>query len=691
MALPDPDRSRVVLIGASRFRDPHLPDLPAVRNNIEGLATFFRDTAQWGLPDARCVIVDNPESTETLVDPVQDAATAAEDTLLIYYAGHGLVHPHTQGLLLAVVGSRMGRTHTAVPYDAVREKLIESPAKRKVVILDCCYSGRAVGGMADPTTAVADEASVEGTWLLASAPPNKQALSPPGETYTAFTGALLKLFTNGVPDGPPLLRIDSIFRDVHAALKRRGRPQPQSRIHNTVGDLTLVRNRWTRDPVRLEPTALSPPPAPSERLDTQDVLSTVASSRPAASPPPTSNPTRPAAPAAATAPVREALPDNVPAARRPAPVDDPPAHHVIVRKPMVKWLSMGLVLAAIATITSILLLHRREPPSWCARGSLTMSGSTVENAAMIKLIGDYQAQCDGATITYQSTGSDAGLKEFQSGGTDVAIVNAPPVGEQLSKADKRCGAGGSVTLPMAINPIAVIYNLDVHGLQLRPATLAKIFSGTLATWRAPEVIADNPFLGQPLPSIPIKPVYRDDPTGSAEVFTTYLATTAKNEWRLDNGNPWPSIAGNGVHDAADMIKMVRENAGAIGFVDLSSAHVDLSTVPGHGLKFAWLVSGDRFVPLSAEHVDMAIKTAAITGIRGLAIDYQPQELYSYPLVMVAYAIVCNQVAADKHDVTKSFLDRLVSRDGQNTLRAMNYTPLPDELQREADKVVRSLS
>lgn len=34
MRLPDSDRSRAVLIGASRFIDPELPDLPAARNNV---------------------------------------------------------------------------------------------------------------------------------------------------------------------------------------------------------------------------------------------------------------------------------------------------------------------------------------------------------------------------------------------------------------------------------------------------------------------------------------------------------------------------------------------------------------------------------------------------------------------------------------------------------------------------------
>ena len=65
---------------------------------------------------------------------------------------------------------------------------------------DCAY-----GGVVDSTAAVVDEASVEASYLLAFAPPNKHSLSLPGEFYTAFTGALLALLNEGVLDGPPLL------------------------------------------------------------------------------------------------------------------------------------------------------------------------------------------------------------------------------------------------------------------------------------------------------------------------------------------------------------------------------------------------------------------------------------------------------------------------------------------------------
>ncbi len=62
--------------------------------------------------------------------------------------------------------------YTAVPYDHVREAMLRSRASRRVVILDCCYSGLALGQMGDPTDVLANEASAVGTFVLAAAAEN---------------------------------------------------------------------------------------------------------------------------------------------------------------------------------------------------------------------------------------------------------------------------------------------------------------------------------------------------------------------------------------------------------------------------------------------------------------------------------------------------------------------------------------
>ncbi|TCK25226.1 caspase family protein [Pseudonocardia endophytica] len=217
--LPDPSASRVVLIGASEFS--HLSSLPSVSRNVAALSAAFRNLDLWGLPQQHCVTVQNPDSLTELVTPVDEAASCAEDTLIVYYSGHGLVDRETGELHLALRGSIADRSYTAVRYDLVRQQVLRSPARRKLIILDCCYSGRALGLMGDAATALAEEAAAEGTLVIASAPENSAALAPEGENFTAFTGELLDVLDRGVNSEAEYLDVDLVYRRVFSALKAK--------------------------------------------------------------------------------------------------------------------------------------------------------------------------------------------------------------------------------------------------------------------------------------------------------------------------------------------------------------------------------------------------------------------------------------------------------------------------------------
>ena len=239
--LPNPLLSYVVLIGVGRYQQ--LGDLPAVHENLVTLSGVFCDERFWGLPRENCVVVHDPETQVEMLDPLREAAHNATDTLLLYYVGHGLVDPRRSELHLSLIGSDPQRMYTSVPYGHIRDILLDSRASRRIVMLDCCYSGRALGQMADPVSAVMDEASAEGTYVLAAAAENKTALAPPGDRYTAFTGELLHIINNGISECGPFLDLDSIYRHLRAAMKSKGFPIPQKRDRNTAGQLNLVRNQ----------------------------------------------------------------------------------------------------------------------------------------------------------------------------------------------------------------------------------------------------------------------------------------------------------------------------------------------------------------------------------------------------------------------------------------------------------------
>ncbi|MFG1955947.1 caspase domain-containing protein [Micromonospora sp. NPDC048830] len=264
MALSDPDASRAVLIGVHSYT--RLPDLPAVEHNLTDLHAALTDDETWGLPDEHCRVVDQPRDAEEILEAVIEAGRQATDTLLVYYAGHGLTDPDSDELHLTLPGSNPVLSATALRFEyfrrAIRNPQIRAP--RKVVILDCCYSGRALeGGMG---TDRANQTVTEGSHVLTASDATKRAWSPPGETHTAFTGEILRVLTEGIPDGPELLSTDAIYRHVYTELRAKDRPLPQQANRNAGGDILIARNR------ALSGTPLLPRPHKGPKIPARIVL-----------------------------------------------------------------------------------------------------------------------------------------------------------------------------------------------------------------------------------------------------------------------------------------------------------------------------------------------------------------------------------------------------------------------------------
>lgn len=240
-ALPDPARSRAVLIGTASYR--HLPQLAAVEAGVVDLAAELCDASVWGLPVQHCLVVTDPLSPQTILDPVYQAGDEATDTLLVYFAGHGMRDTESADLYLALGGSREHLGYTAVSYQHLRTALRASRARRKIVVLDCCFSGRAARALSGDGDLLAAQAAVEGAYVLTASPRDRLALSPDGERYTAFTGELLNVLRQGVQDGPELIDLDTLYRVLEERLRAKNRPLPQRSQENGVGRLPLARNK----------------------------------------------------------------------------------------------------------------------------------------------------------------------------------------------------------------------------------------------------------------------------------------------------------------------------------------------------------------------------------------------------------------------------------------------------------------
>ena len=264
VSLPDPGVSRACLIGTVRHSaEPQLPDLPSVEHNLADLGALLTDPRRWGLLAENCTTLLDPMRPPEVVRSLRQAAATATDTLLIYYAGHGLLN-HDGDLFLALGETSSDREllkYTALAVDDVRNAIRDSPAANKILILDCCYSGRAIAAMTDTQSSITAALEIRGAVTLAAAPATKVAIAPPGERNTAFTGALLTVLRRGVADGPELLTLELIYEQIRSLLNAGGYPLPQIQSLNTTSRLALVRNeRWNSTPVEINLSADALPP-----------------------------------------------------------------------------------------------------------------------------------------------------------------------------------------------------------------------------------------------------------------------------------------------------------------------------------------------------------------------------------------------------------------------------------------------
>jgi phosphate transport system substrate-binding protein len=136
-------------------------------------------------------------------------------------------------------------------------------------------------------------------------------------------------------------------------------------------------------------------------------------------------------------------------------------------------------LAIVAIATSALFVS--VTPAFA--GSINGSGATFALPLIDACKADF-AKDKGHTINYPGGGSGKGRTDFTAGLVDFAGSDAP-----FSSGEP----AGIVYAPVYAAPIAVMYNLPTvtEPIYLSPATIAKIFSGYITNWDAPEIAADN--------------------------------------------------------------------------------------------------------------------------------------------------------------------------------------------------------
>jgi WD40 repeat protein len=243
--------SRALVVGTgSHVSSSVLPGIPAVAGTVSAVSRALVDRC--GLSQDHVSALTDPADPKALLTALTETASQAEDVLLFYYVGHGLVSLGGE-LYLATRDTRdqdISLAVEALSYATVREALTTCRARAIIVVLDCCFSGRAYGAFG---TAVADAFEltyVRGSFLLSAASATEQALAPEGAAYTAFSGALLDFLREGDPAAPRYLTFEDAYRYLSRVLPQGGFPAPHRRAGDQASDLVLAVNPAARPVIR---------------------------------------------------------------------------------------------------------------------------------------------------------------------------------------------------------------------------------------------------------------------------------------------------------------------------------------------------------------------------------------------------------------------------------------------------------
>ncbi|MEW1838705.1 caspase family protein [Nonomuraea angiospora] len=248
--------ARVLVAGTGTHRpDSPLPAVPAVPATVADVGRCLVERA--GLAPAHLTVRLDPATPADLGQALDRLAQEATSVLMFYYVGHGLIGPDNELYLATRATVDLGRGapgYQALPYGVVRQILSASRAELVVVVLDCCFAGRAHGASSQAVERVFDS-MWQGAYLITSSSRDENSWALPGVRHTAFSGALLRLLNAGDPAGPSAFTLDHVYHSLARRLPDAGFPRPR-RQATDLGD----RRAFAVNPAYVAPRSRPVPP-----------------------------------------------------------------------------------------------------------------------------------------------------------------------------------------------------------------------------------------------------------------------------------------------------------------------------------------------------------------------------------------------------------------------------------------------
>ncbi|MBB4982119.1 substrate-binding domain-containing protein [Streptomyces nymphaeiformis] len=284
--------------------------------------------------------------------------------------------------------------------------------------------------------------------------------------------------------------------------------------------------------------------------------------------------------------------------------------------------------ACVMVLAAIIVREQTPPPIGCARGTLTVTGSTAFAPALRAAAKQYEEDCEGSTVTVDVHGSTAGIRELAQAGKDKGAIIA------LSDGRKPGGFPELRENMVAVSLFTLVVN---DGIPLDDLTLDEIrgiYRGEIHNW------------GQLVPGVdqPVLLVSRDANSGTRQVFQRRVLdrnepANSSQDCRTSD-DPESKVIRCELDSTEQVLTTVAELPGALGYSELRATD---------GRKGLHRVAVDRRRPVVEELGES-----------------------SYPYREIEYAYTRGLPPADS--LTSSFLTYLRSGRGQDVISAHGHLP-----------------
>lgn len=205
-----------LLVGVDKYL--HSEDLPDLRSPLNDVSEFKRILTDSPECDYEIKVLTNPDSQELriLLADIFTNQAKNNDMILLYFSGHGKLSSEGDLCLCTQDANPVLLDTTAIDLPWLKKKIDSTHASQVVILLDCCYSGAAIGSFKGSMDDVIKKGigPGKGKYLVTSSNAIQPSLELSSDDISLFTKWLLSGLESWDADvnGDGIITIEELYK-----------------------------------------------------------------------------------------------------------------------------------------------------------------------------------------------------------------------------------------------------------------------------------------------------------------------------------------------------------------------------------------------------------------------------------------------------------------------------------------------